>query len=57
MGGGIAGGDELGRVLRNKKCYIKISTTEHCARMVLPIHALGKKINTQLHFFPEKKFL
>ena len=40
--GGMAAGDELlVRVARNKKCYIIISTTEHCARTVLSIHALG----------------
>ena len=54
----MAGGDELVRVARNKKCYIKISTTEHCARTVLSIHALEKiKINTQLHFSRKDIFL
>ena len=48
----MAGGDGLVRVARNKTCYIKISTTEHYARTVLSIHALGK--NTQLHFFQKR---
>ena len=52
----MAGGDELVIVTRSKKCYIKIPTTEHCARTVLSIHALGKKLNTQLHFFQERIF-
>ena len=51
----MAGGDELVRVARNKKCYIKTSTTEHCARTVLSIHALGKT-NTQLHVFQKRNF-
>ena len=51
----MAGGDELVRVARNKKCYIKISTTEHCARTVLSIHAHGKKCT--ITFSPGKKFL
>ena len=55
-GGGMAGGDELVRVARNKKCYIKISTTEHCARTVLSIHTLGKQNKYTITFFPEKKF-
>ena len=53
----MAGGDELGRIVRYKKCYIKISTTEHCATTVLSIHALGKKNKYTISFFPEKKFL
>ena len=53
----MAGGDELVRVARNKKYYIKISTTEHCARMVLSIHALGKQNKYTITFFPENKSL
>ena len=53
----MAVGDELVRVARNKKCYIKISTTEHCARMVLSIHALGKQNKYTITFFPENKSL
>ena len=49
-GGGMAGRDEFVRVARNKKCFIKVSTTEHCARTVLSIHALGKKY-TIIFFF------
>ena len=51
----MAGGDELVRVPRNKKCYIKISTTEHCARMALSIH--GKQNKYTITFFPENKSL
>ena len=53
----MAGGDELVRVARNKKCYIRISTTEHCARMVLSIHAIGKQNKYTITFFTENKSL
>ena len=53
----MVGGYELIRVARNKKCYIKISATEHCARTVLSIHALGKQNKYTITFFPENKFL
>ena len=51
----MAGGDELVRVTRNKKCYIKISTTEHCARTVLSIHALGRQNKYTITFFSGKE--
>ena len=51
----MAGGNELVRVARNKKCYNKISTTEHCARTVLSIYALGKKNKYTIPFFARKE--